>query len=236
MRKTSDRPGRVLTTAEAAALLGLRPGTLARLRLLGAGPPFLRHGARIFYDSAQLIAWSKTIQRCTRPRLASRLRLLAGLLALLACLLTLYLWKRPLLIYNLSPSVPIGLYRVIGGPPRPGDLAVVQLPQHAGWWAERRGYLAASAYLLKPVAAVAGDRVCRFGLQIFVRHRSAAQARTKDRHARMMPSWQGCRTLTAGELFLLADHPTSLDSRYFGPIEAAQVSGIAVLIWPARAI
>jgi type IV secretory pathway protease TraF len=101
-------------------------------------------------------------------------------------------------------------------------------------FADHRRYLPHTAYLLKPVAAVAGDRICRFGARIFVRHHFTAQAITRDWLARPLPSWQGCRTLRIGEIFLLADGSNSFDSRYFGAIGAGQVAGTAFAVWPAR--
>ncbi len=237
MGEPSETPVRMLTTVEAAALLNLRPGTLERLRRQGAGPPFKRHSGHIFYLRTDLESWS----RISRPHLSKailvkRVGLLASMLALLVFLLALHLWKRPLLIWNTSPSVPTGLYWIMQSPPRFDDLVILRLPERIARLAQRSGYLAASVYLLKPVAALAGDRVCRFGTHIFVRNRFKALAIAKDRHLRMMPTWQGCRTLITGELFLIADHPTSFDSRYFGPINTDRVSGIAVLVWPDRVI
>ena len=49
-----------------------------------------------------------------------------------------------------------------------------------------------------------------------------------DRMGRPLPSWQQCRPLTDGELFLLSGtNPASFDSRYFGPIEVSAVIGAA---------
>lgn len=236
MDKPAKTPSQILTAAEAAALLDLDQGTLQRMRWQGMGPPFKRHRGRIWYRHTELAAWSKSRQQgCTIKRSAFRLRILAGMLALLALLLALNLCKRPLFVWNASSSVAVGLYRVTLGLPRPGGIVIIRLPQPAARIAEDRGYLSGSAYLLKPVVAVAGDRVCRFGASIFVRRRFAALAHAKDQLVRRLPLWQGCRTLGADELFLLADHPDSFDSRYFGPIDGGQVAGIAILIWPAHA-
>ena len=98
----------------------------------------------------------------------------------------------------------------------------------------RRAYLPRAAYLLKPVSAVAGDRVCRLGPHIFVRRRLAALALRNDSNGRPMPTWHGCRTLQAGELFLLAKHPASFDSRYFGPVRTERLVGRAELLWSTR--
>jgi hypothetical protein len=47
-----------------------------------------------------------------------------------------------------------------------------------------------------------------------------------------MPSWQGCRLLASGDLFLLADNQESFDSRYFGVVSASDAVGRAVPLWP----
>lgn len=49
----------VLTTAEAAALLGVSVKTLEALRARGAGPTFKRVGRRVRYEHALLIEWAR---------------------------------------------------------------------------------------------------------------------------------------------------------------------------------
>jgi conjugative transfer signal peptidase TraF len=140
----------------------------------------------------------------------------------------------PFLVWNASPSVPVGLYWIDQTPPGVGDLVLTRLTGPLASLANRRGYLWRTVYVLKPVFAVAGDRVCRFGPHIFVRRRLAALARGNDSARRPMPSWHGCRTLQAGELFLLAGDPASFDSRYFGPLRTELVAGRAARLWPRR--
>jgi predicted DNA-binding transcriptional regulator AlpA len=57
----SALPPSLLTTAQAAAYLGLRPQTLRKRRLTGDGPPYVRLGdgprARVAYRLADLEAW-----------------------------------------------------------------------------------------------------------------------------------------------------------------------------------
>jgi conjugative transfer signal peptidase TraF len=139
--------------------------------------------------------------------------------------------QHPLLIWNASPSQPVGLYRVERRRARVGDRVLVRLPPRFAAFAARRSYLARKAYLLKPVAAVSGDRVCRWGAQVSVRGRRAARARWQDGLGRDLPVWQGCHRLTPGELFLLAADADSFDSRYFGAVSRDAVSARAVLIW-----
>jgi type IV secretory pathway protease TraF len=114
---------------------------------------------------------------------------------------------------------------------RVGVPVLVRLPPRIAAFAARRGYLARRAYLLKPVAAVPGDRVCRWGAQVSVRGQRAARARWRDGLGRDLPVWQGCRWLRPGELFVLGDTPDSFDSRYFGAVPRDAVTAPAVPIW-----
>jgi type IV secretory pathway protease TraF len=56
---------------------------------------------------------------------------------------------------------------------------------------------------LKRVAAVPGQRVCRTGLAITVDGVPMGDALDRDRRGRPLPVWQGCRSVAAGELFLM---------------------------------
>ena len=160
---------------------------------------------------------------------------LAGIVVALALLVAPSIrQQRPLLIWNASPSVAVGLYRVDQAMHRVGDLVALRLPPAIAALAARRGYLPRSAYLLKPIVAIEGDRVCRLGAYISIRRRLVTFACPADSIGRAMPSWHGCRTLKTGQVFVLADHPASFDSRYFGPLDANSIVGRAVLLWHHR--
>lgn len=60
---TKSRKSPFLTTAEAAELLRLKEHTLDNMRCLGTGPPFRKHGGRIFYHRDELNEWSKSRRR-----------------------------------------------------------------------------------------------------------------------------------------------------------------------------
>lgn len=47
----------LLDTTQAAERTRLARGTLAKLRVLGGGPPFLKLGAKVVYDAVDLEAW-----------------------------------------------------------------------------------------------------------------------------------------------------------------------------------
>lgn len=134
----------------------------------------------------------------------------------------------PLIIWNASPSVPIGFYVVRPAKPQRGHLAIVRLGPGDRAHAALARYLPKSAFLLKPVAAIEGDRVCRLGTLVLIGGRIAARARAVDTAGRPVPKWSGCRTLAAGEFFLLAPSRASFDGRYLGVTRAEQIVGTAV--------
>ena len=133
----------------------------------------------------------------------------------------------PSIVWNASPSVPVGFYLVEVKRPSRGDLTVVRLSSAVSRLARQRSYLVGTDYVLKPVAATSGDRVCRLGLSIVVNDAHVAYAKSRDSADRPMPIWQGCRVLAPREIFVLSTPADSFDSRYFGPVAGADVIGLA---------
>ena len=133
----------------------------------------------------------------------------------------------PRLIWNASPSVPVGLYWIEFRQPNRGEIAVLQPPEWVQLLADQRNYLPRFAWLMKPVLATSGAIVCRFGPLIFVDGRLIAKALLQDPMDRPMPVWKGCRKLSVTEVFLLSRHRGSFDSRYFGPVDRALIIGTA---------
>ena len=175
------------------------------------------------------------------PRAASSLApariVLAGFAAVgLAALAWAALQPLPRLIYNPSDSVPVGWYRVqpidhrAASLPRRlevGSIVLTRLPADAAALAAQRGYLPAHVPLLKRGRGRAATRLHR-------RPSGSHRRRAYGRRAacrpagRPLPSWQHCRPLAEGELFLLSvTNPASFDSRYFGPVSASAVIGVA---------
>ena len=147
----------------------------------------------------------------------------------------------PRLIYNPSDSVAVGWYRVdplhhrATSLPRPlsvDSIVLVPLPAEAAVLAAQRGYLPTRVPLLKRVGAGAPQHVCIVASQVRIDGVPVAAVLPADRLGRLLPSWQQCRPLADGELFLLsATNPASFDSRYFGPVSASAVIGVAHPIW-----
>jgi conjugative transfer signal peptidase TraF len=144
------------------------------------------------------------------------------------------LWQpRPILVWNSSASSVRGLYRVATpGRLRRGDIVIAWAPPAARRLAAERGYLPLRVPLVKPVAAIAGDRVCAAGKRILVNGRVAAVRRAHDRKGRLLPRRSGCHVLRRGELFLLSTGVAeAFDGRYFGITHSRDVVGKASLLW-----
>ncbi len=135
----------------------------------------------------------------------------------------------PRLLWNASASAPIGLYAIHPTrDPGVGELVAIKPPEALARWMAARHYVPLGIPLLKHVAAKVGQQVCRHGVHVLVDGKVIATAKLQDSHGRSMPQWRGCRRLNPGELFLLNPSvPDSLDSRYFGPLPAAQMIGPA---------
>ena len=135
------------------------------------------------------------------------------------------------LVWNASISVPTGFYSVSAGPPGRGDLVLITLPDTARQLAERRGYMPPNVPVLKRVAALTGDTVCRFERVVFVNGSAVATAKLSDARGLKMPRWGGCFELKSCQVFLLGDHPNSFDGRYFGVADLAGIHGVARTLW-----
>lgn len=187
----------------------------------------------------QLSVGSRSADHRRCPAGALRRRALVPIASAAACTLCLALAatlvKRPapLLLWNASTSSPVGLYLVrAGARPRRGETVIAWPPAAARWLAAQRRYLPAGVPLVKPVAAIAGARICAHGRTIIVNGRTAALRRLRDRAGRRMPWWSGCRQLRGGDLFLLsANVPEAFDGRYFGITRASEIIGPARLLW-----
>jgi len=52
-----------LNSKQAAEYLGLKPNTLAKMRVFGNGPKYRKHGFRVLYALDDLNAWSEASSR-----------------------------------------------------------------------------------------------------------------------------------------------------------------------------
>jgi conjugative transfer signal peptidase TraF len=139
----------------------------------------------------------------------------------------------PRLIWNASASMPIGFYTIAPAERLDvTDLVVVNAPEPlASFLAERR-YLPLGVPLLKRVAALPGQQVCRRGAHVTVDGIDMGNALARDRLGRELPAWRGCRRIADNEVFLMNWWvEDSLDGRYFGPLPATSIVGRALPLW-----
>jgi conjugative transfer signal peptidase TraF len=132
------------------------------------------------------------------------------------------------LIWNRTESAPTGLYWLSDEPFTHGRWVVVSSQSAFAEWAQTRGYVGKDWPLLKQIAGMPGDEICRNGSEIRINNQPAAIAKERDSNGRNLPVWSGCSILQADEVFLLTPHPASLDGRYFGPIKQTDLDGVAI--------
>ena len=89
---------------------------------------------------------------------------MATYVAVLVIGVTALFHPAPRLIWNASASVPIGLYAVHpAGTLQTGELLVVTPPEPLATFLDERRYLPKGVPLLKHIAALPGQTVCRTG-------------------------------------------------------------------------
>lgn len=137
------------------------------------------------------------------------------------------------LVWNVTASAPVGLYAIA-----PADrltvpeLVAVIPPEPLAHFMVARGYVGNGVPLLKRVAGLPGQQVCRTGRTVTVDGVAIGDALDRDRIGRDLPVWQGCHIIAPGELFLMNPGVRdSLDGRYFGPVPARAVIGRARPLW-----
>lgn len=137
---------------------------------------------------------------------------------------------------NLTPSEPLGLWRIepLQRDAAVGDLVFVCPPPTAPFMeAWERGYLrnglcnGGLAPLIKTVAALPGQRV-EIGENVAIDGRPipASEVRPMDGEGRALRPFAG-GVVPPDHLFLHSSFASSYDSRYFGPVPASGLLGLA---------
>lgn len=133
------------------------------------------------------------------------------------------------LLYNPSPSAPVGFYTIkCRHGFALGDFVAAKLPDEAEQLAAERGYLPNKTPVLKTISAVSGDEICIYSVSVLINGDPVATVQKTDSLGRLMPVKQGCYQLQPGEYFLLSTAiENSFDSRYFGPVDEDLILGVA---------
>jgi conjugative transfer signal peptidase TraF len=128
---------------------------------------------------------------------------------------------------NLTPSLPQGVYALCPGAPGKGDFVTFCLEGEFADLARERGYLGAGSCpsglrpLLKRVTGLPGDAIP-----------GDLAVRSADSMGRPMPSALPEGIIPPGMALVLAEHPGSFDSRYFGLVSSEKLQRVkVVLVW-----
>ncbi|MBN9987180.1 conjugative transfer signal peptidase TraF [Rhizobium laguerreae] len=167
-----------------------------------------------------------------QQRQATGIILVAALVAMLAIGTALAGGYR----VNLTPSKPLGLWRIIPlhRPAAVNDLVFICPPATAEMREARaRGYLRSGfcpgdvAPLIKTVIAVVGQRV-EIGVDVRVDGRvvSSSSLALRDGKGRPLTPFPS-GIIPPGYVFLHSAFPGSYDSRYFGPVPISGILGLA---------
>lgn len=140
-------------------------------------------------------------------------------------------------VWNATYSVPTGLYAIRGKASlRVGERVAIEPSPRLRSFLAARNYLPTGVPLIKRIAAVHGQSVCRFGQDVTIDGAFASTARVRDRLGRPLPVWDGCRVLRKSELFLMNPAvPVGFDGRYFGVLQFTDVIGRATPVWTDEA-
>ncbi|WP_234907281.1 conjugative transfer signal peptidase TraF [Rhizobium rhizogenes] len=137
---------------------------------------------------------------------------------------------------NLTPSEPLGLWRIVplGRPVAGNDLVFICPPATVEMREARaRGYLRSGscpggvAPLIKRVIAIAGQQVeISASVSVDGRDVSSSSLAPRDGKGRPLAPFPS-GIVPPGYVFLHSASPGSYDSRYFGPVPASGILGLA---------
>ena len=162
-------------------------------------------------------------------------------LPVLLTLLGLFTLLTPrVLRVNLTPSLPLGLYRIVHRPVSREALVEICPPLDLTSMALRRGYLGrgpcpgGARPLLKTVLAMPGDRLVltRFGIARGGPFLPSSAPLSSDSQSRPLPRLAlGLHEVPPGGLWLYAPHPHSFDSRTFGTVSSGLLRNTLEPLW-----
>ncbi len=146
-------------------------------------------------------------------------------LCVISCLLSLTFHHIGGIVINYTASLPKGLYHL-----RPIDtditrdmLVALTVPEHVQSMVYGRGWLVKGSLLLKPVAAVAGDRISITDEGLLINTRYFGPVYPCDTQGLPLPVLRTSYTLKENQIFLACPYPRSFDSRYFGPVDKKDI-------------
>lgn len=139
---------------------------------------------------------------------------------------------------NLTPSMPLGLYRIADSPAQRGDIVALCPPAFWGDLGKNRGYTGdglcpdGSRQLLKFLVGIEGDNICvgPEGITVNGTPQPHSARQTQDRHGRSIISLLESGIIPPEQVLVLAPVSFSFDGRYFGFVPAASLLKIQPIL------
>lgn len=133
---------------------------------------------------------------------------------------------RDALLYNHTPSVPVGFYVRTEASIARGAFVTVRAADVAPEAAHMRGFDEPRDRFIKRVAAAFDDRVCADGNYLIINDGAPIARRSHDHAGRALTRWSGCRSLGPNEVLLMGASEQSFDGRYWGPTDRRLIEGV----------
>lgn len=136
---------------------------------------------------------------------------------------------------NMTPSIPLGIYRTSSEPIRKGAYVMFCPPEKAVFrLALKRRYIepgncpVGSYPMMKRILAAKNDRVeiGPNGVAINGVIVPDSKPRAKDGAGRPLPRYVASGIVQPGSFIVLGENPVSFDSRYYGPIAREQITTV----------
>ncbi|NOT13381.1 MAG: conjugative transfer signal peptidase TraF [Methylococcaceae bacterium] len=137
---------------------------------------------------------------------------------------------------NTTPSIPVGIYRLMDEPLTKGATVYFCPPRTSVFdMAKDRGYLSAGfcpggyGHLMKKILAAKNDFVAigKDGVQVNGRLLALSEPFQADGAGRALPEYEAAWVLGRDEFLLMSDsNNSSFDGRYFGSINRQHIEGV----------
>jgi conjugative transfer signal peptidase TraF len=133
-------------------------------------------------------------------------------------------------VIQLSRSLPQGLYIKKSVPERisTGQMVLFEIPSDIKEVMIKRQWIPSHVryYLMKPVAAIAGDYIHIDSQGVFINKIYKGPVQHFDQQGRELPKYHYNGLLEKNTYFVLSPEMNSFDSRYFGPVQQESIINI----------
>ena len=164
------------------------------------------------------------------PELRRRLWGAVGILSLAGAVLLFAAALGRRVVWNLSPSVPRGLYALMSGRAcGRGALVSFHPTGVAAATIYRRDYLPVGAGLIKRLVGLPGDRACVRTDGFYVNGTRFGDVALADSRGRPLAPYRFCGAVPPGQAFVATTAHLSYDSRYFGPVPLSSLTPVVPL-------